>query len=287
MVFWSCLAPPRLFASLLAFFNEVTMQEDFLSNRSAELFKYFMVRLQNLLPLILGKTTIRPYGYSSKIRKQRVIWAFFLIMGFLLLVVVGGRFLGYLEEASLGSLSGTLAVMFIVYRLPEFLQIVAPFAMFFAVLLTFGRLYAESEMVIFHASGVGIRQVGSWLCGPFWASVCSWHRCRYNLTPKCSHLLDELLTEQRKISTFDLINPGNFLTLKQGDYTIYSEGVSADDGVLTNIFIFEKTRINDEIAFWAEKSEIVVNEEAKDQVSSVTKRLQISREPWASRLPGD
>jgi len=29
------------------------MQEDFLSNRSAELFKYFMVRLQNLLPLIL------------------------------------------------------------------------------------------------------------------------------------------------------------------------------------------------------------------------------------------
>ena len=91
---------------------------------------------------------------------------FLLIMGFLLLVVVGGRLLSYLEEASLGSLSGELAVMFIVYRLPEFLQIVAPIAMFFAVLLTFGRLYAESEMAIFHASGVGIRQVGRWLCWP-------------------------------------------------------------------------------------------------------------------------
>ena len=36
---------------------------------------------------------------------------FLLIMGFLLLVVVGGRFLGYLEEASLGSLSGMLAAV--------------------------------------------------------------------------------------------------------------------------------------------------------------------------------
>ncbi len=204
---------------------------------------------------------------------------FLLIMGFLLLVVVGGRFLGYLEEASLGSLSGTLAVMFIVYRLPEFLQIVAPIAMFFAVLLTFGRLYAESEMVIFHASGVGIRQVGSWLCWPVLGVSLFVASLSLYLTPKCSHLLDELLTEQRKISTFDLINPGNFLTLKQGDYTIYSEGVSADDGVLSNIFIFEKTRIKDEIAFWAERGEIVVNEEAKTRFLRLQKGFRYQGNP--------
>ena len=79
----------------------------------------------------------------------------------------------------------------------------------------------------------------------------------------CFNLLDELLREQRKISTFDLINPGNFLTAHEGNHTIYSEEVSELDGVISNIFIFEKTRIKDEIAFWAESGEIIVNEEAK------------------------
>ncbi len=190
---------------------------------------------------------------------------FLLIMVFLLLVVVGGRFLSYLEEASLGMLSSTLVAMFIVYRLPEFLQIVGPFAMFFAILLTFGRLYAESEMAIFHASGVGMRQVGSWLFWPVFIVTLAVGSLSLYITPKCSYLLDELLAEQRKISTFDLINPGNFLTLKQGDYTIYSEEVSGDDGVLSNIFISEKNGISDEIAFWAENGEIIINEEAKSR----------------------
>ena len=197
---------------------------------------------------------------------KELIGLFLLIMGFLLLVVVGGRLLNYLEEASLGMLTGTLAVMFIVYRLPEFLQLVAPIAMFFAVLLTFGRLYAENEMVIFHASGFGIRQVGGWLFWPVLTLTLAVGWLSLFITPKCSLMLDDLMREQRKISTFDLINPGHFLTLKQGGYTIFSEEVSEDGGVLSNIFIVEKTRTRGETVFWAKSGEIIVDPEAKSRV---------------------
>ena len=45
--------------------------------------------------------------------------------------------------------------------------------------------------------------------------------------------------------------------------------------MLSNIFIFEKTRIKDEIAFWAERGEIAVNEEAKTRFLRLQKASDI------------
>ena len=73
----------------------------------------------------------------------------------LLLVAVGGRFIGYLQEAALGKFTGSAVLTIITLRLPEFIQLVAPFALYVAVLLTFGRLYAEQEMVVLQSAGAG------------------------------------------------------------------------------------------------------------------------------------
>ena len=39
-------------------------------------------------------------------------------------------------------------------RLPEFVQQVAPFAIYVAIVLTMGRLYAEQEMVVLQGFGL-------------------------------------------------------------------------------------------------------------------------------------
>ena len=80
----------------------------------------------------------------------------------------------------------------------------APIAMFLPFCLLLVALCGQ--MMIFHASGVGISQVGSWLCWPVFGVSLFVASLSLYVTPKCSYLLDELLTEQRKISTFDLIN---------------------------------------------------------------------------------
>ncbi|GIS52104.1 MAG: hypothetical protein Ct9H90mP27_5950 [Gammaproteobacteria bacterium] len=91
-------------------------------------------------------------------------------------------------------------------------------------------------------------------------------------------MLDELLRSNERYRLLTLLS-GNFLTLKQGDYTIYSEGGSADDGVLSNIFIFEKTRIKDEIAFWAERGEILLTRKLRPDSFGYKKASDIKGNP--------
>ena len=186
---------------------------------------------------------------------------FFFILSFLLLVVVGGRFLSYLEEASLGFLSSGMALGLVMYRLPEFLQVVAPFALFFAVLLTLSRLYAESEMAIFHSAGVGTLQIAKWLCIAIIPVTLLVGLFSILFTPKVSSLMEEYLLEQREISTFEMINAGNFHTIKKGTYTIHSQETSEDGVFLKNIFLFERIDSRKDVVIWARLGEIEVDEE--------------------------
>ena len=186
---------------------------------------------------------------------------FLFILSFLLLVVVGGRFLSYLEEASLGLLSSSMALLLIVYRLPEFVQVVAPFAVFFAVLLTCSRLYAESEMAIFQSAGVGAYGLAKWFSISIVTISLVVAFFSLLLTPKMSSLMEEFLVDQRKTSSFEMITPGDFLTTKKGTYTIYTEDVSPDGDFLQNIFVFEESSSGKGISLWARRGEITIDEE--------------------------
>ncbi len=187
---------------------------------------------------------------------------FLFILSFLLLVVVGGRFLSYLEEASLGLLSSSMALILIIYRLPEFIQVVAPFAIFFAVLLTCSRLYAESEMAIFQSAGVSAYGLAKWLSISIVSISLLVAFFSLLLTPKMSSSMEEFLVDQRKTSSFEMIVPGDFHTTKKGTYTIYSEEVSSDGDFLKNIFVFEESSSGKGISLWARHGEITIDDES-------------------------
>ena len=71
----------------------------------------------------------------------------------LFLVVFSGRFIKYLAEAAIGDLSAGILLPIMIYKLPAFFELILPLGFYIGVLLSFGRLYADSEMVIFRASG--------------------------------------------------------------------------------------------------------------------------------------
>jgi lipopolysaccharide export system permease protein len=71
----------------------------------------------------------------------------------LFLVVFSGRFIKYLAEAAIGDLSAGILLPIMLYKLPAFFELILPLGFYIGVLLSFGRLYADSEMVIFRASG--------------------------------------------------------------------------------------------------------------------------------------
>ena len=81
-------------------------------------------------------------------------------LSFILLVVaVLGRLLKYLAQASQGDLDPGVLFLLMSYRLPDFLQAILPIALLLGILLAYGRLYAESEMTVLVACGIGSRRL--------------------------------------------------------------------------------------------------------------------------------
>ena len=71
----------------------------------------------------------------------------------LLIVGITSRFLQYLGQAVAGELSSDVLMLLMFYRLPDFLLVILPLAFFLGVLLAYGRMYAENEMVVLLGSG--------------------------------------------------------------------------------------------------------------------------------------
>ena len=71
----------------------------------------------------------------------------------LFLVVFSGRFIKYLAEAAIGDLSAAILLPVMLYKLPAFFELILPLGFYIGLLLSFGRLYADSEMIILRASG--------------------------------------------------------------------------------------------------------------------------------------
>jgi len=73
----------------------------------------------------------------------------------LILLVVGltSRFIQYLGQAVAGELASDVLLLLMFYRLPDFLLVIVPLAFFLGVLLAYGRMYAENEMVVLFGSG--------------------------------------------------------------------------------------------------------------------------------------
>ena len=72
----------------------------------------------------------------------------------LFLVVFSGRFIKYLTEAAIGDLAADILLPVMLYKLPAFFELILPLGFYVGLLLSFGRLYADSEMVVFRASGI-------------------------------------------------------------------------------------------------------------------------------------
>jgi len=62
----------------------------------------------------------------------------------LFLVVFSGRFIKYLAEAAVGDLTADVLLPVMLFKLPSFFELILPLSLFIGILLSLGRLYAES-----------------------------------------------------------------------------------------------------------------------------------------------
>src|SRR5690606_22255375 len=81
--------------------------------------------------------------------------------GGLLLLTVGNRFSGYLNDAINGDLAAEVVFLILALRIPDLLMLIVPICFFLAILFAYGRLYMDSEMVVLSSCGFSkLRLVG-------------------------------------------------------------------------------------------------------------------------------
>ena len=169
---------------------------------------------------------------------NRELFLVFVVTALVLLVVaVGGRFIGYLQDAAAGKYAAEGLTGMLALRLPGFLQLLLPFAFYIAVLLTFSRLHADREMAVLQCGGLTPRRLFAWIAAPLalMLVVTSWLSLR--VTPASNAALEERLTEQRARTAFEALNPGLFNVFDRDSRVVYAESVSEDRGTLADVFI--------------------------------------------------
>ena len=157
----------------------------------------------------------------------------------LLLIFMSGRFLQYLASAAEGEYAANVIVIVMGYRLPEFLELILPLSFFLGILLTYGRMYQESEMTVLTACGVSERQILFLTLGPGLLVACLVGAMSLWLTPAGIQQVDRIFAEQAQRTGFEMLAPGRFQEMGSNDRVTYTRAMSDDKQTLEGVFMAE------------------------------------------------
>ena len=203
----------------------------------------------------------------------------------LFLVVFAGRFIRYLSEAAIGSLTGDVLLPIMWYKLPGFLEMILPLSFFIGILLSLGKRYAESEMVVLSACGLSPSKLALYCFFPAALIMVLVAILSLKLAPAGSFQAQILLDSPRSAEGLHILNEGRFRKQRSGNYVTYVERID-DDGLMHNIFVFERKRGTDELfdVTLAEEGTIIVPENTRGRFLELRNGTQYQVEPGASLL---
>lgn len=176
------------------------------------------------------------FRYLSK----QILQIMLAVTVLVLVVALTSRFIQYLGQAVDGDFSSDILLFLVLYRLPDFLMVILPLALFLGILLAYGRMYAENEMIILLGSGYSELRLllTTFSCAAF-AMVFVAALSLY-LAPWGMRSIEELKLSQEQLTEIDLIVPGQFQIFADGDRVTYVERVSNRSGAgrrLENVFV--------------------------------------------------
>jgi len=172
----------------------------------------------------------------------------------LLLVISSARLIKYLSEAATGKLDADFVLLVLGYRIPGFLELLLPLGLFLGILLAFGRLYLESEMVVLRACGVSQNRLLLYALGP--ALLVSGLVAVISLTvaPWGVGEAKKIFAQQESRSELELLTPGRFQSQSKGRQVTYAQRLNADSGELEEVFIAQRNARGQPVLLFAERA---------------------------------
>lgn len=162
------------------------------------------------------------------------------VSAILLVIIISGRFVKYLAEAAVGDLAADILLPVMLYRLPGFLELIIPLGLFIGILMSYGRLYVESEMVVFSACGISPSRLAAYTLVPASVVMLIVAGLSLYITPLGAARSQALLDDPRSSQGLNALTAGRFQTQHSSSMVSYAESVTAETGVMHSVFLSQR-----------------------------------------------
>jgi len=176
---------------------------------------------------------------------SRDVLVHMVAVSFVLLVIIfSGRFVKYLAEAAVGDLAADILLPVMFYRLPGFLELIMPLGLFIGILMAYGRLYVESEMVVLSACGFSPSRLAAYTLVPALLVAIVVGALSLVISPIGAARSVALLKDPKSSQGLQSLAAGRFQTRRSNNTVSYTQTIGSD-GVMSSIFISQRDRDND------------------------------------------
>lgn len=159
----------------------------------------------------------------------------------LILIFVSSRFVKYIQLAVDGTISAKAVFTLLALQIPSIAGFLIPLSLFLAILLTFGRLYAENELVVVHSLGLGEKDIARMMMPMAIVFTLVAGSLSTLLTPWAVSQSKVLMSEQAAQAKLGVFSAGRFRENPNKDGIVFVEG-KTDSGTITGIFSASRPR---------------------------------------------
>ena len=171
---------------------------------------------------------------------REVLTHMFAVSFILLIIIISGRFVKYLAEAAVGDLAADILLPIMFFRLPGFLELILPLGLFIGILMSYGRLYVESEMVILSACGFSPTRLAGYTLVPAGVTMLLVAALSFYITPLGAARSEALLEDPESRQGLSSLAEGRFQGRRGTGSVSYAERISAEDGVMHSVFLAQR-----------------------------------------------
>lgn len=157
------------------------------------------------------------------------------ILFMLLVIFFCQQLVRVLSSAVSGKVPTDLVLSLLGLGMPTMAQLMLPLSLFIALLLTLGRFYAESEITVMRACGVGQSLL---VKAALFLSIFTTAVAVYNvfwLTPWAINKQSEMLAEAKANPRFAALAAGQFMSA--GGYVLFIDNIK--DNTINDIYVFQ------------------------------------------------
>lgn len=160
----------------------------------------------------------------------------------LLLIFISQNFIEVLGEAASGKIPGALVGRLLLLNMPEMATLMLPVSLFIGVLFAHGRLYAESEMTVMKAVGMGPGKImrATLILALFWMGVALVNSLWLN--PWSREQIYQIRDQVQSDPGFAVLREARFMSLDGGRIVAYVEELKPDSAGdrLNRLFVVQR-----------------------------------------------